>query len=231
MRILSFFGEPQPPTTLPSSHQHLKEFRHMWRNLFSPAPPAPLEQPLRNIVAVGANYRGDAGLEDRDKAWLSHTLEYCHRQKVPVPPDFTFTPVNLANGHDFLNPRLAIKADIVMVCFVINPDALPLVKETGSYWRYNGPNFLVSDRHSRKSWGEAAKRTGARLVVTFDRGTEIGSSHFNGDAFRMSGIHQITAPGPNNCDNRYWMSMLMRTDLKAEIDRRNSPKAETRAPS
>jgi hypothetical protein len=189
----------------------------------------PLAQTPFNIVAIGANYRMDAGLGHRDRAWLSHTLRFCCDHNVTVPQDFTFTPINYANGHDFLDPRLSVKADILISCFVADADKWPkAIRESPKALRYND-EFLVSPRHSQSAWRAAAERTGAHLIVTFQRDREIGVSHFSGDVYKSTRMEEVIAPPSENGDSIYWMGPLVRADHAAEISLREKSIKKTRA--
>jgi len=147
--------------SLPSTHPDLAEFRAMALEMATRPSSSP---PLKKIVGVGAIYvpgyeKGQTqGLNKSDQVWLREVFKFCAENNLAISPDFTFTPVNAKEGinrQDFLDPKFSISADILISCYVPTPSA--------------GAGF-ISPRHSRKAWREAAKKTGARLIVAFSSG-------------------------------------------------------------
>lgn len=135
------------------------------------------QKPIQNIIAAGAEYNSKRGLYIRDRIWLKATLQFCNQYNIPVSRKFKFTPINMANGQDILDPRLRLQADILVVCYVVNPDLFD-PKDLTKRHEKHGAMFNVSPLHTKTAWAEAAQRMGARLIVTFNQAAEICSNDF-----------------------------------------------------
>lgn len=146
----------------------LAEFRAMCREMGGSS----LVEPIRKITAVGAAYTKN-GLSDGDKIYLRAALETCQDLSIPVSDQFTLTPLNIAYSadQDFLNPKLAVPADLILLCFVFNPPKLIAEK----FMREDAVWYArLSPRHFREgAWLDAAKRAGAKVIIPFAAGLEV----------------------------------------------------------
>ena len=140
----------------------LRRFRTLAQYIAGRNPQAP----LKSILAVGAVHdNGD--LSPRDQAWLTHALALCNDKQISVASDFTLTVMNLHYGDDFLAHNQNVKADLVMICYVIDPDSRE-ARYVPHYFQ-ECPGLLTSPRHGDENWNKAIANTGAKLVVAFSR--------------------------------------------------------------
>ncbi len=177
--------------TLPSSNQSLSEFRSLCRTATERDQPV-----VRNITAAGAMLENN-GLSFRDRHWLHHTLALCNDQNIAVDPDFRVTPVNYNNGHDILDPKLALPpTDLLVVCFIINRSTVAGNKE---HRRGHQAGYSVSPRCQPTAWTETVQRLNPLVVVTFFalpfRQIEVCSRSFpRPDGYTTVGPQPVMAP-------------------------------------
>lgn len=126
---------------------------------------------FQTITMVGAVCE-EGGLSEGDRDWLEIAILQCREIGIPVSPDFTATLLNIHNGadQDFLNPRLTVPADLLLVCSVFH--AL-------QYDRNCTGRVQVSPFHCKKGvWHEAAKRSGAKIIIPLGDYVAIGVDDF-----------------------------------------------------
>ena len=198
-----------------ATHKHVLPFKKVRDELCArhDSPPE-ITPPMRHIVAVGADYRTERGFGARDRLWLAHALSFCDTHKVPLAPDFTIHPVNLATGEDFLDPKIKFKADILLSCFIVDPEKFSFDKSVRPSRYENG--YLQSPWHSREAWAEAARKAEARLIITFNRAHEIDSTYFVRPDYQAGPTQELIAP-IGSIPKSYRLESVLRTDLAHQL--------------
>lgn len=173
------------PPILHAKNRHLKTFSVLAKAARETAAALPPDEPLRRIAVVGAHYNPKKGFSAADKEWVKSAFDLCRRKGIAIASDFEIVPLNLKNGHDFLDPALGVQADMVVVCYVPAHDAPPGDRmPNDSSWMSRSPRAAVKD-----VWREAALRAGARLVVTYRqqayKDVEVNARDFIGADYVM----------------------------------------------
>lgn len=172
--------------------------------------------PLESILAVGAAYN-NRGLSPKDQGCLAHTLALCLAQGSTVAPDSSLTVIQ--RGDDFLATTQGVKADVVMICFVIDPN--PPEAEYIALNNQNDPGLRANSHDSDERWSQALESTGAKLIVSFRQSDlEVSCRDFAALMRKYRDIGSCSVQSSNRDIRKYSVDTLVHTDLL--------PKRETR---
>jgi len=170
------------------------------------------QSPLKSILAIGAVHdNGDLSL--RDQGWLAHTLTLCNDRRISVAQDFHLTVMNLKYGDDFLAPKQRVRADLVMICHLVNPDSRKA--RYIDHLFQEDPGYFTSPHHSDENWNRAIARAGAKLVVAFNKsGLEVSCRNLSPPDFYYTPSLTVQAFSPNDgCQIAYTMDAQIHRDL------------------
>jgi hypothetical protein len=147
---------------------------------------------IRRIVTIGALYDANSGFSNQDKIWLRRTKGFCEKFGIKRSAEVQITPWEYEFGHDFLASANLIEADLLVMCWVNNPECAEDARTSGDYEESRFE--IVSPHHFEpEAWYNSSRKTGAKLVISFggcvapDAAfsyiTEITSVDLNGPGF------------------------------------------------
>ncbi|MDD5586519.1 MAG: hypothetical protein PHY92_06130 [Alphaproteobacteria bacterium] len=221
--------------------EHLEEFRGVYfggTNGKANSVPDPYLY-LKNITLVGAWYDDRNGFSQRDRQWLSHALQCCGDLGFALSGGPHVTVFNLGNGFDFLGP-VSAPADLIVSCFVYHPglnrdihlheakDGTTYVVHQGVYRSPMGfessPTAVSKHYFEKDAWHKAAKRTGAKLIVTFSSLSEIletTTRDFMGPGYKAGPTTRVVAyRGPDAREQcQFRMETVLREDIASLLSR------------
>ena len=196
-----------------------------------------IDAPFTNIVAVGSvcDTAGIRGISPRDKHWIKLSRDACKDVGLNWAPDFTLAQPNIAtNKIDFLDPKIHIPADMLVVCFVpTRSHAERIHKEHNK----NLPQdlqlgYAQSPHNGRMGWQAAAKQSGARMIVTYSSGKEerghfvsaqqeIDANYFTGKNYVLYSQERVRytdmVDAGSAYTGNYCRSVILRSDLYTQI--------------
>ena len=131
---------------------------------------------IQRIAAVGALGFHFGGPSQDDRI-LTSFLTKTFRAGLRISPDFEIDNINFREGRDFLAERW--NYDAVVICFIVGFTATvvhnqPLrvydaAQADGQY------GFVISRTHTRLSWQDRLRATGAGLIMTYGSAEEIST--------------------------------------------------------
>lgn len=124
--------------------------------------------PLEKITLVGARFTS-VGLHPRDVAIMRSGIAYLLKSGIPVSENFSFRPVNLEYGEDFLKKQP--KTDLLIFSYIFNTTKRAWNDPENRRRRASSddPDFCNLSPHHFESnaWNNAAKDSGAKIVISF----------------------------------------------------------------
>ncbi|MDD4617383.1 MAG: hypothetical protein PHW76_09845 [Alphaproteobacteria bacterium] len=159
---------------VPGENDPLKKLRRYCEEASKRLGDSAVTKSMTQITAVGAEYGwGNKTLGNNDKRYFEIALDHCELLGIPVSPRFELTPLNLAYGEeqDFLNPKLTLPTDLLIVCSILVPmkDASYSKRSRCGESDFSGPG----------AWYQAAERTNSSVIVTVGLGFgEVGVAEF-----------------------------------------------------
>lgn len=204
----------------PSSHPALREFRKMAARMTAP----PGVEPLKKILAVGVPFDRKHGfLARRDPAFIKNVFENLAAAKIPVSPNFVFTPYDMRYNQDFLDPRNNCATDVLVFSFIASPDH-PARSQKPSAACFSLSPF---DK-GIGSWAEAAQRTQAKIIISYS----VTEHDINVECFR-SPFHAARYQGlplPAHQTLVHDARAIIRKDYALELQRFRSAAGESTSP-
>lgn len=156
------------------SQQNLASLRSQFAH-YSGRAPGEAAAPLKKILLVGATLEASGALSENDRAYFRALLDNLESAHVSVDPDFEVEIANIDpayGGEDFLQGRY--DADLVMVCFVYDPDKSEKPEAAGPC--ASSPHHFLP-----RVWHDSVVKTGARYLCAVSAGNEVGAAHFSID--------------------------------------------------
>lgn len=207
----------------PIAPEHIRVFRTVWQSLAGTTPPIEIE-PFKIYAGVGAPYTKQHGFDRRDYAWSQWSFEACAEYSLPLDPEFNILAIDKCNGHDALNPELKIEADILAYHYVVDPDKRDAYLARNPHQKDSmldpqQQKFATSEYHTPGAYRQAARRMGAKTIITFSELTsnlaiEVNGANFVGEEFVRGPSMTVWAPAGRE-HAFYQMDIVFREDLAA----------------